>query len=45
MHEGKNLTLASTLDGFIHIFDHRTSDSIKHLTGNNCCINDFLLTK
>jgi len=45
VHESKSVIVASTLDGFIHVFDHRVSDPIKVITGSNCCIHDFALTK
>jgi len=37
----KNLVVISTIDGFLYVFDHRTSQAPIKLSGNNECINDF----
>jgi len=40
-HNEKNMLALSTVDGFLYLFDHRTSEAPIKLSGNNECINDF----
>jgi len=41
----RNNIVASTIDGYLYIFDHRKSDPAMKLSGNRSCIHDFKILK